>query len=111
MLYADHLFDRAAAAGDGNAKGDHLDTARQNPLYRAPEAPAVPQLPPELAYIWTWFTQLNQKRQCGMAVNALTSAEILAWQARHGIRFDPFEEAAIDRLDALFIYRQNKKDK
>jgi len=26
------------------------------PLYRAPEAPAVPQLPPELAYIWTWFT-------------------------------------------------------
>ena len=111
MLYADHLFDRAAAAGDGNAKGDHLDTARQNPLYRAPEAPAVPELPHELAYLWTWFTQLNQKRQCGMAVNALTSAEILAWQARHQVRFDPFEEGVIDRLDALFIHHQNKAQK
>ena len=71
----------------------------------------MPQLPPELAYIWTWFARLNQKRQCGMAVNALTSAEILAWQARQGVRFDPFEEGVIDRLDALFIYHQNKKDK
>jgi len=44
-----------------------------------------------------------------MAVNSLTSAEILTWQARHGIRFDPFEESVIDRLDALFIYRQHKK--
>lgn len=71
----------------------------------------MPQLPPELEYIWTWFTQLNQKRQCGMAVNSLASAEILAWQARHGIRFEPFEESVIDRLDALFIYHQHKKDK
>ena len=71
----------------------------------------MPQLPPELEYLWTWFTQLNQKRQCGMAVNALTSAEILTWQARHCVRFDPFEEAIIDRLDALFIYRQNKAQK
>lgn len=71
----------------------------------------MPQLPPELAYIWTWFTQLNQKRQCGMAVNSLTSGEILAWQARYGIRFDPFEEVIVDRLDALFIYHQHKKEK
>lgn len=46
-----------------------------------------------------------------MAVNSLTSAEILGWQARHGVRFDPFEEVIIDRLDALFIYHQNKKEK
>ena len=71
----------------------------------------MPQLPPELAYIWTWFAQLNQKRQCGMAVNSLTSAEILAWQARHGVRFDPFEEVVIDRLDVLFMHHQNKKEK
>lgn len=54
---------------------------------------------------------MNQKRQCGMAVNALTSAEILAWQARHGVRFDPFEEVVIDRLDVLFMHHQNKKEK
>lgn len=46
-----------------------------------------------------------------MAVNALTSAEILAWQARHGVRFDPFEEVVIDRLDVLFMHHQNKKEK
>ena len=71
----------------------------------------MPQMPPELSYIWTWFAQLNQKRQCGMAVNSLTSAEILTWQARHGVRFEPFEEAVIDRLDVLFMHHQNKKDK
>ena len=111
LLYAGHQFDRASVAGDGNAKGDHLDTARQNPLYKTPEVPDAPDVPPELEYIWVWFSQLNQKRQCGMAVNALTSAEILAWQVRHQISFDPFEEGVIDRLDALFIHYQNKKEK
>lgn len=43
-----------------------------------------------------------------MGVSPLTSAEILAWQERHRIRFDPFEESVIDRLDLLFVYHQNK---
>jgi hypothetical protein len=61
-----------------------------------------------LEYIWDWFVKLSRKRQNGMGVNSLTSAEILAWQDRFRIRFDPFEESVIDRLDLLYVYHQNK---
>jgi hypothetical protein len=110
LAYADHQFDRASAAGDGNAKGDHLDAARRHPLFRAEES-AESRLPAELEYIWGWFLRLSRKRQGGMGVNPLSSAEILAWQARHRAPFDAFEESVIDRLDALYVYHQNKPSK
>lgn len=44
-----------------------------------------------------------------MAVNPLTSSEILAWQRRRRIRFDPFEEDVIDQLDSLQVTIHNKK--
>jgi hypothetical protein len=65
-------------------------------------------LPYELAYIWKWFQRLSWKRESGMGVNPLTSAEILAWQRRHRLQFEPFEESIIDRLDALYLSKQNK---
>ncbi|HEX5126487.1 MAG TPA: hypothetical protein VFW00_07080 [Rhodocyclaceae bacterium] len=68
----------------------------------------MPSLPFELAHIWEWFTKLSGKRQNGMAVNPISSSEILAWQQRQRIRFDPFEESVIDRLDATFLKHQNK---
>lgn len=70
----------------------------------------MPQLPFELEYIWTWFTRLNKRRQNGMDVNPLSSQEILAWQARHQVQMDPFEQDVIDRLDDLFLYHHHKKD-
>jgi hypothetical protein len=86
-----------------------LDAARRHPLYKAEESTA-PRLPPELEYIWDWFVKLSRKRQNGMGVNSLTSAEILAWQDRFRTRFDPFEESVIDRLDLLYVYHKNKRD-
>lgn len=71
---------------------------------------AEPALPFELEYLWNWFGQLSGKRQNGMGVNPLASSEILAWQARRQITFDPFEHDVIDRLDALFVSHQNKKE-
>jgi hypothetical protein len=65
-------------------------------------------LPYELAYLWEWFQKLNWKRQSGMGINPLSSAEILAWQLRHQLRLDPFEESVIDRLDALYVSNHNK---
>lgn len=65
-------------------------------------------MPPELEYIWEWFAKLSGKRQNGMGVNPISSTEILAWQQRQRIRFDPFEESVIDRLDATFLKHQNK---
>lgn len=51
--------------------------------------------------------QLNRKRQNGMAVNPITSTEILAWQARYRLALDPFEHQLLDRLDALFLSHQH----
>jgi hypothetical protein len=85
-----------------------LAAARRNPLFRTDEA-VEPWCPPELEYIWTWFCRLSQKRQNGMAINPLTSDEILKWQRRRGIRFAPFEEEVIDQLDALQVTTYNKK--
>lgn len=66
------------------------------------------RLPYELTYLWEWFNKLTWKREAGMGVNPLTSAEILAWQRRHRLQFEPYEEAIIDRLDALYISISNK---
>jgi hypothetical protein len=73
-----------------------------------PEELKVPPLPEELAYLWHLFWRLNRKRQNGMGVNPLASAEILAWQARQGVQFEPWEHEVIDRLDTLFVVHQNK---
>jgi hypothetical protein len=86
-----------------------LDAAKRHPFYKA-EVSIAPRLPFELTYIWEWFAKLSRKRQNGMGVNSLTSAEILAWQDRFRIRFSAFEESVIDRLDLLYVYHQNKRD-
>jgi len=51
--------------------------------------------------------QLNRKRQNGMTVNPIASTEILAWQARHQLVIEPFEQQLLDRLDALFLSHQH----
>ncbi|WP_420213849.1 phage tail assembly chaperone [Janthinobacterium fluminis] len=79
-------------------------------MYRAAAEQAAPPLPYELAHIWEWFVQLNRKRQNGMALNPLSSAEILAWQRRHRLDIEPFEHAALDRLDALYLSHQSVKE-
>lgn len=71
---------------------------------------AEPALPIELEYLWKLFWKLNCKRQNGMGVNSLDSSEILAWQARRRVQFDPWEHDVIDRLDALFVQHQNKRE-
>lgn len=44
-----------------------------------------------------------------MAANPLSSTEIYFWQRRQRIRFDPFEESVIDRLDTTFLQANMKK--
>jgi hypothetical protein len=107
LLFADEQFERSAKAADGNAKGEHLDAAKRHPLYREPQAPVCAQLPFELAHVWQFFVQMNRKRQSGMAVNPLSSLEVLAWQLRHRIRLTTFEEDLIDRLDGAYLAYQN----
>lgn len=71
---------------------------------------AAPDVPFELEYIWDWFMRLSRKRQNGMVPNPITSEEVIAWCARQGISFTPFENTVIDRLDDLFLSHQFKKE-
>lgn len=95
-------------AADGSKKGDHMDAARRHPLFKASEEPE-PRCPIEVEYLWDWFCRIAGKRQIGMAANALASSEILDWQRRYRLRFEPFEESVIDRLDSLYLSIINKK--
>lgn len=109
LRFANAQFERSAKAADGNNKGEHIDAARRHPLYREQHALVVAQLPFELAHVWQWFMQLNRKRQSGMAVNPLSSIDILAWQLRHRIRLTAWEEELLDQLDASFIAHQGSE--
>lgn len=74
-------------------------------------APAAPELPAELEYLWTLFLKLSRKRQNGMAANPISSTEIRDWCALRRVSFEPFEHDVIDRLDDLFLSHQYKKEK
>jgi hypothetical protein len=92
---------------DGCTLRSHLEVIRRT-SGRTPEQLAPLPYPHELAYLLEHFQAMSPRRQVGMGTSPLTSAEILAWQERHRIRFDPFEESVIDRLDLLFVHHQNK---
>lgn len=107
LHFANEEFERSAKAADGNVKSEHLDAAKRHPLYRESLAPALAQLPFELAHVWQYFVQMNRKRQNGMMVNPLSSLDILAWQLRYRMRLTAWEEELVDQLDAAYVAHQN----
>lgn len=73
-------------------------------------APAAPECPFELEYLWTWFLKLSRKRQSGMGPSPISSEEINHWCARRRVVFEPHEHDILDRLDELFLSHQYKKE-
>ncbi|TFW15971.1 phage tail assembly chaperone [Duganella callida] len=73
-------------------------------------APDPPRCPYELTDLWEWFTTLNRRRQAGMALNPLSSDEVLKWCARQRLSLSPYEHTLIDRLDDLYLSYQNQKE-
>jgi hypothetical protein len=88
-----------------------VDAAKRHPLYKEEEAPAAPDPPVELEYLWKLFLKLSRKRQSGMGPLPITSEEVFMWCARRRISFEPFEHDIIDLLDDLYLSHQYKKDK
>lgn len=52
-----------------------------------------PSLPPEVVYIWIWFTELAS------CVDKITFTEIKAWQDLKGFRLNGHEISAIMQLE------------
>jgi len=65
---------------------------------------------PTVMYLWSYFLQLNNSRQSGMSVNALSYSEIDAWQRLTNTTISPFELSVIKALDSAFISHINSKD-
>lgn len=63
-----------------------------------------PELPWELAHLWTAFLQLNQARGSnGFGPSALSFCEIEAWTRLMRWELRPWEVETLQRLDASFL--------
>ena len=55
----------------------------------------MPDLPPELAYIWQWYCEL-------CSANPLTFSEMAAWAALAGVELLSWEAELLRSLDRIF---------
>lgn len=53
--------------------------------------------------IWQAFGKLSSRRQCGMSVQAISYADMDAFQRLYDVTFHPWQVEAIERLDALWL--------
>jgi hypothetical protein len=69
----------------------------------APELKALPEIPFGTTHIWQWFSDLDSKRQAGMAINALSWSDIEAYFRLRRIIPMQWELDAIVKLDNAFL--------
>lgn len=87
---------------DGLTLRDHLVSHwKQSGVM--PDQLAVAPIPYELEHIWDWWVQLDDRRQVGMDVCALTYTEITNWSILLKINPTPFEVRCIIALDCAFM--------
>lgn len=61
-----------------------------------------PSLPPEGAWLWSSFVALDDTRDIGMSVGAITFTEMKAYADLWGFRWTPAEIAIIRALDRAY---------
>ena len=62
-----------------------------------------PAMPPAAQQAWAWFLELNQGRQGGMGLQALTWADLHGFFALCGIEPSPIELRLIRAFDSAFL--------
>lgn len=70
-----------------------------------------PDLPPEAAWIWGAFCELDMTRQNGFGVGPITYVELAAYAEVHGFAWEPAPLATIRALDREFLIFQAEKTK
>ena len=91
---------------DGATLRDHLESGWSRSGGPKPKALDTPELPTEVGYIWSWFTQLSLERRRDPIEGRperLSSTEIRNWCYLERIALQPFELVALRRLDAMFV--------
>lgn len=73
---------------------------------------ACPPLPEALAYLWGSFVRLRRRKGSnGFAVSPIEWPDFDAFLRLSGMRLAPWEIAAIEDLDDMFLGLHNKRDK
>jgi hypothetical protein len=80
-----------------------LTEIRQQTGVVAPELQNMPELPRGTEHIWSWYCELDSKRQAGMNVNALSWSDIRAYFDLKRIHPSTWELQALVRLDDAFL--------
>lgn len=71
---------------------------------------AMPPFPEALAYLWRTYLRLRRRMAGGFAgPNPIGWQDIDAFIRRSGLRLTPWEIEAIERIDDLFVYRDEAR--
>lgn len=74
------------------------------------ELEALPELPPQLKYIWEWFNELCRGRTSnGFGMNPLSHVEIDAWCRLKRIELESWELDALRVIDTSYLIAHSKK--
>jgi hypothetical protein len=94
--------------GEGELRLTHRQTleslAEQDDEEAIAELEAVPDLMPELHYLWDYYDEIAQTRPSnGLGPCRIPQAEIAAWQLGRGFVLTPFEWRAITAIDTCWL--------
>lgn len=66
--------------------------------------------PEQIGYLWRWFSDLTDWRECSMGVGPLSHQEIESWARLMRVDISPFEVDVVRRLDREFRAWQSEKE-
>lgn len=87
---------------DGETLKAHL-TAVYNRTKKMPEQLKPPEVNKRVIYLLYLFSDLSQGRQSGMAINSISSAELMAWMQITGRNLNAWEIATLRAMDKGFM--------
>lgn len=109
MEFAQHQFGLAKKQADGLSLREHLE-AVQRQTGRTPPELVGPELLPACQDWWTWWHELAEGRQQGLALSTFAWAEIDAWARLTRRDIGPFDIDALRAIDRAFT-EANTSDK
>lgn len=111
LAFAANELALGARQADGATLRVHLESlARQTG--KIPDQLLPVDCPVEAKYLWEYFCNMSERRTSGPnGLNQITHEGVEAWARRCGVRLQPFENAALDALEGLFMLVQSKGKK
>lgn len=109
MEFAKQEFDLSEKQSDGKTLKEHLENV-QRITHKVPkELENLVELPECMREYWNWFLKLNNKRQPGMGIAAISYQEMKAFFELYGIYPEPNEIEVLEMFDRLAVETFSKQ--